>query len=576
MKKPIAIIVALLAAVLIGFFAFGQQKPAEPEIEFRYAPIAKGNLIRSISATGQVVADTTVDVKSKAGGKVVKLVVEEGSVVKAGDLIALIDPADTQSVYEQAQADLDSANARVEQARKNFDLQVAQNVTAVAEARSNLASAKVRLERAKLEMIRQPKLTRSAVETAKASLATAKTALDRLQKVEIPQQRNDAEANLRSAKVALDNANAELKRQIKLEELGYVASSSVERARTAVASAQNSYDVAEQRTKTLKESFEAQLSAAQLDLNRANSNYALAQANSAQDGITRADMAEATQDVKTAEINLKQAEDGRIQAEVRRNEFVSAQASTKRNQVAVQNAKVQLDSTTVVAPRDGVVTKKYLEEGTIIPPGTSTFAQGTSLVQISDVTQLYVECAVDEADIASVRDGQKVRIVTEAFPGEFLDGEVTRVNPAADTANNITAIKVRVRVKPQEKVKITPGMNATCEFITLDKPEVLIAPAQAVKTTGPGKATVRVKAGDKLPPTEKAIEIGETGNDGVEVISGLKEGEEVVTAEINVAELRDTQKKMQEAQQGGGLAGGGPQGGRRPSGTGGGGGGRPR
>lgn len=576
MKKPIAIIVALLAAVLIGFFAFGQQKPAEPEIEFRYAPIAKGNLIRSISATGQVVADTTVDVKSKAGGKVVKLVVEEGSVVKAGDLIALIDPADTQSVYEQAQADLDSANARVEQARKNFDLQVAQNVTAVAEARSNLASAKVRLERAKLEMTRQPKLTRSAVETAKASLATAKTALDRLQKVEIPQQRNDAEANLRSAKVALDNANAELKRQIKLEELGYVASSSVERARTAVASAQNSYDVAEQRTKTLKESFEAQLSAAQLDLNRANSNYALAQANSAQDGITRADMAEATQDVKTAEINLKQAEDGRIQAEVRRNEFVSAQASTKRNQVAVQNAKVQLDSTTVVAPRDGVVTKKYLEEGTIIPPGTSTFAQGTSLVQISDVTQLYVECAVDEADIASVRDGQKVRIVTEAFPGEFLDGEVTRVNPAADTANNITAIKVRVRVKPQEKVKITPGMNATCEFITLDKPEVLIAPAQAVKTTGPGKATVRVKAGDKLPPTEKAIEIGETGNDGVEVISGLKEGEEVVTAEINVAELRDTQKKMQEAQQGGGLAGGGPQGGRRPSGTGGGGGGRPR
>jgi len=576
MKKPIAIIIALLAAVLIGFFAFGQQKPAEPEIEFRYAPIAKGNLIRSISATGQVVADTTVDVKSKAGGKVVKLVVEEGSVVKAGDLIALIDPADTQSVYEQAQADLDSANARVEQARKNFDLQVAQNVTAVAEARSNLASAKVRLERAKLEMTRQPKLTRSAVETAKASLATAKTALDRLQKVEIPQQRNDAEANLRSAKVALDNANAELKRQIKLEELGYVASSSVERARTAVASAQNSYDVAEQRTKTLKESFEAQLSAAQLDLNRANSNYALAQANSAQDGITRADMAEATQAVKTAEINLKQAEDGRIQAEVRRNEFVSAQASTKRNQVAVQNAKVQLDSTTVVAPRDGVVTKKYLEEGTIIPPGTSTFAQGTSLVQISDVTQLYVECAVDEADIASVRDGQKVRIVTEAFPGEFLDGEVTRVNPAADTANNITAIKVRVRVKPQEKVKITPGMNATCEFITLDKPDVLIAPAQAVKTTGPGKATVRVKAGDKLPPTEKAIEIGETGNDGVEVISGLKEGEEVVTAEINVAELRDTQKKMQEAQQGGGLAGGGPQGGRRPTSTGGGGGGRPR
>ena len=52
--------------------------------------------------------------------------------------------------------------------------------------------------------------------------------------------------------------------------------------------------------------------------------------------------------------------------------------------------------------------------------------------------------------------------------------------------------------------------------------------------------------------------MGETGNDSVEIISGLKIGEEVVTAEIDMVELREAQKKMQEAEQGGGLVGGGP------------------
>src|SRR5207237_7659945 len=123
------------------------------------------------------------------------------------------------------------------------------------------------------------------------------------------------------------------------------------------------------------------------------------------------------------------------------------------NKVSVANALVQLQSTTVVAPRDGVVTTKYLEEGTIIRPGTSTFSQGTSLVQISDIGTMYVVCSVDEADVGSVSPGQKVKITTEPLPDKKLRGLVDRVDPAATPANTGTSGSAGARVPPARRLR---------------------------------------------------------------------------------------------------------------------------
>lgn len=566
MKKAPLIIGTI--AVLGGAYAFfSTRKEPEPEVQFNYAPVESGELLRSISATGQLVSLTTVDVKSKAGGIVVKLAVDEGSVVKKGDIIAYIDPADTEAAFRQAKADVDGAQARAAQAQAQLELQSANAETAVRDAQTDLASARIRLERAELNYRTQPTVTRTAIETAQANLRTEQANLDRLESVTIPQMRRDAQAEVDRTKAALDAAAADLSRQISLEQKGFVSGAAVDSARSAEAGARASHSVAVQRLATLDQDIQADLRVRRQALEQARARVREAEANGSQVAISQKNLEEARQAVRTAEIALQQARDNRIQIRLRQNELISAKASTVRSEVQLENAKVQLDSTTVVAPRDGVVTMKYLEEGTIIPPGTSTFSQGTSLVQLSDVTQLYVECAVDEADIGTVRVGQPVRIVTEAFPGEFFDGLVERVNPSATTANNITAVKVRVRVLPGTKVKILPGMNATCEFVTMQKKNVLIVPSQAVSQED-GKATVRVKTSNPLKPEVREIKIGEMGNEGMEVLEGLKEGEEVVTAEIDLAALRETQRRMMEVQQGGGLAGGGPQrGGARPGAT---------
>jgi len=555
MKTKISIIVIVIALILSGWAYQSRSTEKPTEVEYRYAKVDTGELIRSISATGQVVATTAVDVKSKAGGIVVKLAVDEGAIVKKGDLIARIDPADTQAAYDQANADLVSGDAKAKQAEETYHLQIAQSKTEIEDAKASLETSKVRLIRAKVQYVRQPTLSQANVDTAQANYDGELAAMDRVEEVTIPQMRRDAQGGLNQAKAQRAEALADLDRQKSLLAKGYVAGSAVEKAEAAAEAAKSAYDTAQQKLSTLERDISNQLREEKLTVARMAAILNQAKANVTENDVSRTNLQEAEKSVKSAEIALQKALDNRAQIEVKRADISQAKAAMVRSKVSLSNAKVQLDSTTVLAPRDGVVTNKYLEEGTIIPPGTSTFAQGTSLVQISDVTQLYVDCAVDETDVSSVKVGQSVRVVADAFRGKPVDAVVTRVSPAALTTNNVTTVKVRVKILPGSKVQLLPGMNATCEFITLQKKNVVVVPNQAINDNG----EVRVKTADPLKPEKRKVELGEAGNDVVEIKSGLKVGDEVVVAEINMDELRATQKKMQEAEQGGGLVGGGPQ-----------------
>lgn len=571
MKKrwPLFLVLAVLFGAG-GWFLLRNDKAA-PEIEYRYSEVTRGELVRSISATGQLVALTQVDIRSRAGGTVERLAVDLGDVIKAGDLIAEIDPSDTRAIFDQARADLDGAVARADQARTNLELQVANSRTAVADARVALQSAIARLEASELQAKRQPSLTRSSMASAQAAYESALQTQRKLLEVDIPRRRRDAQTTLDSARTGLETARADLDRQRGLNERGFVAGSVVERAQSAYANAQSAYQVAQQRMQTLEAELAADRRTTESDVTRARASLDQARANQSEDQISDRTLEQQRQAVAAARIGLQQALDAQRQVQLRQSEVRAAQSATVRSRVQVRNAEVNYNSTRVVAPRGGVVTQKYIEQGTVIPAGTSTFSQGTAIIQLADISQLFVDCAVDEADVGQVRLGQNVRIQTEAFPGEFLKGVVTRINPAATTVQNVTAITVRVKVLPGgADIRVVPGMNATCEFLTLEKKDVIVAPSQAIRNEG-GKTTVRVQGPNPKKPIVREITVGERGNDGVEILSGLQPGDKVVTAEVDLAELRELQKKMQEAQEGGGLAGGGGPG----RGFGGGGGGRP-
>ncbi len=171
---------------------------------------------------------------------------------------------------------------------------------------------------------------------------------------------------------------------------------------------------------------------------------------------------------------------------------------------------------------------RFVEQGTIVPPGTSLFSQGNTLLQIADTSRMYVEVSVDEADIGNVRVGQPVTIRIDAFPRERFRGKVSRIDPQAVVENNVTVVKVRVEIeKPDPRLK--PGLNASCEFLVARKDDVLAVPNSAVNETREG-TYVEVLVNGK--PQRREVKIGIQGNTMTEIVDGLSEGETVITGRI--------------------------------------------
>lgn len=547
-RKTLTIIITVFGLLFLSwwFFLKGGGDGLD-DVTYRTAEVEKGDIVQSFSATGVLQPLTVVDVKSKAGGEVVELAVEEGSVLKKGDVVAHIDPRDTRALYEQAVADLTSTQARKTQNAYQLQMQITQSASAITSAESQLRAAKLNLQTLEARAGAQPSLTEAAISQAQSSYELANKDLDLLKQVTIPETRASVRGELDRAVAELNAARANRDRNQNLLSKGYVSAQAAEQAVTAYEAAVAAHRNAQERSRSLEDSLRVQLAQAEARQKQAMASLQQARANSIAVGTSVRDLQNAREQVKQAEASLAQAKANKRQIDVARSEMKAADAAIIRSRVERDNAKVQLDSTTVVSPRDGVVILKYLEEGTIIPPGTSVFSEGTSIVQIADVSTMYVEVQVDEADIAAVKPGQRVMVRLESDPRAPLTGKVTRVNPGAVTQNGVTQVKVRVEVKGNGKVKLMPGLNAACEFIQMEKKDVLMVPAQAIKREG-GKTMIEVMAEPKKP-VMKEVRVGSQGNGMFEIVSGLSEGDVIVTSKIDRAQIEEQQRRMEDAAQ---------------------------
>jgi HlyD family secretion protein len=576
MKRNTGIIATVAALAVLGgaYLAIGRRGPDTAKLtQYKVAKVERGTVRKTVSATGTLQPWTTVDIKSKAGGRVLALLVDVGTPVKKGQVIARIDPSDTQLAVNQARADIEAAIAKKEQSATQYELQKKQSQIAVNNAkaaldsaRDALSSAQSRLDTARRQSKTQPSLTEASIAQAKANYNQAVTSRKQLDATNA-QSRASAKSALDQAIANEKNAEANLARQKSLLAKGFVS-------QQAVDNAQASYDVARAqvssaRTKynTLDEELEASVAAAD-----ARVAQALASLQSAQAG--RIDIQNRQAEVRQAEAALRQARSQVVQArealrqayanlannEIRKLDIASANASETRSRASLDNAEETLSQTTVRAPSDGVVLTKYVDTGTIITSGLSLNSTGSSIVQIGDTTRMYVDVKVDETDIANVDEGQKVEITMDAYEGVPFEGKVSRVYPQAVVEQNVTMIHVRVEVDNSSPTfrLLKPGMNATCEFVVDEKEDVLMVPSSAV-TTSDDKSTVDIASGGKPAPADPAtgqgedpnvlievktekreVTIGLEGDDATEVVSGLKEGDTVVVQTIAPATTAST------------------------------------
>jgi HlyD family secretion protein len=570
MKKALPILVVLAIVIGGGFWYSRTVKaaPAAGETTYKVAKVETGTVKKTVSSTGVIKPWTTVDIKSRAGGRVEKLMVDIGSVVKKGDIICTIDRLDTQLRYNTASADVEDAKSRESQNEKTYGLTVAQTRIAVQTAEAQLNStkasrdaAKVRLENAKTLATAQPKLTEAAIKSAEANYRNALKQRQQLDATQ-PQDRAVAQAAYDQAVANKTNAELNLSRQKTLLEKGFVSEQVVDTARANYEVTVAQVNSAKQRLNNIAAEQKAAVESAEARVAQALAQWENAKAGAVDIDNRKAAVSEAQAtlaqweaQVKQSEAALAQARSNLVNAEIRKLDIATARASMARAQANIINAKTTLDETVVRAPRDGVVTQRFVEEGTMITSGTSLVSAGANIVTIADVSKLYLEVNVDETDIANVQDGQTVDVLVEAFQGIPFEGKVSRIDPQALVEQNVTTVHVRVELDNSVTSfrLLKPGMNATCEFVVDKKEDVVSVPNESLRTDDNGKYVEIASGGKPAPPdpktgapadagaliqvksTKRRVEVGLEGNETTEITSGLKAGETIITQKIEPA-----------------------------------------
>jgi HlyD family secretion protein len=420
-RKKIAVVVAVLVVVAAGaaVVRFRRPKAAKVEVE----NVIKRDLEAVVSASGKIRAKREVNITSEVSGRVTKLAVNEGDLVKRGQLLMQIDPRLVKSAVERGEAAFQAQRAALAQAKTQLE-----------GSRANLALARQRLDRER--------------ELWKSQLT--------------PQQ-------------SLDAAESEVK-------------------------------------------------------------------------------------VRQAELEARQAE------------IVAAEQRIKQQGAELDSAQYNLSRVTIEAPIDGIVTRRNIEEGETAQVGFTNNPSVVLLV-IADMSVIEAQIDVDETDIPAVRNGQPAKVTIDAFHDQTFTGKVTEIGNspiqvAGATGQQATNFRVVVTLDTQIP-DVRPGFTCTAEITTATRKQVLAVPIQAMavrelvfdkdgnRVAQPKDARRKREAGksgpvEELPAgqTRKETEgvfavrgdkvefvplkTGIAGDRYFEVLSGLQDGDRVVTGPVSV------------------------------------------
>jgi HlyD family secretion protein len=212
-----------------------------------------------------------------------------------------------------------------------------------------------------------------------------------------------------------------------------------------------------------------------------NARNALAQAQADLD-VARAQLANATSQKRRSDELYKSQSITEQEHEQAQLDFANASAAVVRAKVSVDNAKIQLEDTDVRAPVTGTIIEKDVERGAVIASATTNVSGGTTLLKMANLDLVQVRSLVDETDVGKVQPGQAVTVTVDAYPNRTFEGTVLKIEPQAQTEQNVTVFPVAVRIQNKEGL-LRPGMNTEVEIHIGQRQGVPAVPNAALRTS---------------------------------------------------------------------------------------------
>jgi len=246
----------------------------------------------------------------------------------------------------------------------------------------------------------------------------------------------------------------------------------------------------------------------------------------AKEGVVSASALDDAQ--KNYELALNKQNVAKAQLLVLKAKIGQAQAQVLQDHANLQQLEEQLGYTTITSPIDGIILSRDVEVGDAVSSILVLGSSATLVMTLGDTSEVYVKGKVDESDIGKVYMSQPARIKVESFKDKTFNGKVTKISPMGVEKDNVTTFEVRVSINnPGGELKA--AMTANAEIILEEHKNVLQIPEGSILYDKDKKASVEIPdEKGKEGKRKVAVNIGISNGAKTELLSGLKEGDQVV------------------------------------------------
>ena len=527
----IAVLFAVLlvgaGATYIAYARFGNSNGPRLEENQQLIPVEYGSLVNQVSTNGSLIFPNRVTLTFGTQGVVGEVLVEEGQLVEAEQVLAKLDTAAVTSL-EKA----------VAQARVNLrDAQDALSATsdindALEAAQTQLDSATASLANAQRDQLLAQKQWAQKLEDATEAVTTAWDAYQGVFSKYLGLTLSDDEQLAQAPASVLDTWGVVLAllfdRGLRFQDTdqGWTAQGmplddpSTPWSEPVVYTWMNLFPGELVATcentpispsticimKELDSAWEVVQSAVDnqdtVDLQAANA------LNNAEGAVSRAQNTLAT--AQDALSDLQEGPDPLLVA--------LAEAELAAAQAALDTALTRLEGSTIKAPAAGVVSLVNVEAG-------QNVNANAPIVEIIDPTVIELDGIVDEIDVLFVREGARATVTMDALPGEVLEGTVSVIASAARNQQGVVSYPLRIQVQLPEGIQLREGLSATASIVIREEGDVLLVPIQALYGSFE-QPVVLVMSNGRVE--ERPVLLGSSDDFWVAVREGLVEGEQVV------------------------------------------------
>ncbi len=538
------IISAIIAVVIIfgGYLGIKAMVGDSAATRYVLASVEKGNLITTVSGSGQVSVSQQIEVKPEVSGDVVWVGVEAGQKVYRGQALFSIDSTDAQRDLSDAQISLNEAKMQLAEDVAQAPIDYQNKLKSLQDAKDNLESEYEDVYVTLSDVFTNlPTLmtnarnilynTNLSNNSSQQNLNVYKGMFSGTDGETVNKLADAAEKDYTIAKIAYDKTFAAIKNASRysdkqvLEDLLDESLETVKSISQLIKTESNLIDtiidIADKKGTTLSSSITTYQTNLRTYSNTINGNV-----------TTISSQVSALDNAKDSVDDLEQSLEIFLLNNPTGDNPLSLQKSKNslaKQEVALQDLKDELAKYTVRSTINGTMAKVDVEVGDNVSSATA------AVTVISE--QYTVEMSLNEVDATNVKVGQKATITFDAVEDLTISGEVTKIDSLGTVSSGVVTYDVVVAFDMQdERVKV--GMSATVSIITDIKQDVLLVSSSAVKSSGnvyyvekfTGTDVTNVTA-DQLIKTQ--VEIGATNDTDTEITSGLSEGDQVLVRTIS-------------------------------------------